>query len=590
MNIMKLIPQKEYERMKEKNSPISTKRAAQINPNEEKNTCINQLNQTKVEDGGRQTIINTCKKDDDGRDAPDFNTKVDFPDDNTFDNIDRSKPSLESDDDAKSISQIKERDLDDKNTSADEVIANIDNLTGNKLADNLDYEVDSPEIAEGKKTPLPYDMSREGEEGNSPDDKGQDIRDDKTELEKKENDEPNLNNIPNTQDEEKQSAKILPSTTSPNLDEKYEVWKDRNQYNYDSELWQNENDDNKTKQSLTDDPENEKDDIDDEDDREYKNPRNPKLRLSPQRKKPEVIKKRTTPYSRTRKTATGGLKKTRSLVSTYLKPNSKTPVENMSIPSSNHSIEKIANQHIDYSSDNPKSERTKPKSDKGAVKKTSRAKKKTKPDSDSEQMKKKEIELMLQKEIGRLNEDRQNTIQTKGGAKKPTRIIKKKDNMQLDDEQMKKREIELMLKREIDKLSEKEESEIGLNADKLDYTLNNNESDNIKKSSRKRTDKDWLPAKVQGRVALKAKLKTRAQNVRENMRNKELDNRRNIKPSVSVQYDTPEMTDLTRPLKKTNQDEEANKIIEDLLDPKRPKLIPKTPKISNYTIWNQHRK
>ena len=298
MNIMNLIPQKEYDRLKSRNTKLDVNNEKRAPSSKSENTmknstCVNQLNQTKVEDGGRQTIINTCNQNSEPDNKElDVNTVIDFPDDQTFNNINNKSQELNS--------PINEQPLEDddntqkidtKNSLNEDInTESSDNLTGDRLPDNLDFLENIPDrISEDEEEP--DKKEKEKEKDLLPYDTGQsDIRYDK--IEQKTNDDnQNLNDdLQKSEENNAQSSDILPPASSSNLDDKYELWKDRNQYNYDSEIWQddtNTDNNNDIKDDTKDLPNNNQDDDDvvTSGNKQYKNPRNPNLKLAQQKKK-----------------------------------------------------------------------------------------------------------------------------------------------------------------------------------------------------------------------------------------------------------------------------------------------------------------
>ena len=583
MNIMNLIPQKEYERLKNKNQPkqpdskLSNRSENIINSTGRmQNACISQLNQTKVEHGGKQTIINNCKQnenDDDDDGASNIDTKIKFPEDDTFDNIGSDKVDIgkqtskdESinnsgddqitdtahsnlndnarDSNANNMDSEREDDVISSNIENDVISSNIgndiDNLTGDKLPDNLDYNGEnlSPITETEENTPaLGIGAQKSGSDQpnddnieKAPVEDGSEELNKELELTSSEGDSRVANN-----DDATIQDKMLPPASSSSLDDKYEIWRDRNQYKADSEIWQNDDE----SEEGSDSDSNGKTDVITRT-APYRYARNPYFKMKSKSKKPSVvITRRSTPYSKMRTATTGGFKKTNTIVSAHSKDNFRTPIQTISIPSHDHTMEKTVNDHIGYSGNDANQVKIQGQTrSKKFVKKRKKITAVTPAAAESEN--KREIEEMLQKEIEAARRDIEETT--------------------LDEE---------------DVTNQKE-----------------------KKASRKRTVNDWLPAKVQGRVSVKEKLKTRSQNFREKMRDDQLDKRRNSKVKVSTQYDNiPAIADIEslsrkRGAKFSKQvgENAANKIIDDLLDPKRPKLRPQTPRISNYTIWNQQRK
>jgi len=72
---------------------------------------VNQLNQTKIEDGGKQTIINTCKPT--SSDDTDQNSDISFPSDSAFNNITSSESNPEI---GKDQSENQNKESNDKDT------------------------------------------------------------------------------------------------------------------------------------------------------------------------------------------------------------------------------------------------------------------------------------------------------------------------------------------------------------------------------------------------------------------------------------------------------------------------------------------
>ena len=571
MNIMNLIPQSEYEKLKNlKEKKIfsnteSKKNNIQnydsTNKNKDNSYNINQLNQTKVEDGGKQTIINTCGKQD--LTQSDIDSQIEFPKNETFNSIDGIDNNSYNDSlidynyDEKKEENINELDTPPNNSKSQE-----DSFI-NTNAYNEKEQIDSPAITiasdedDGQiepeqpinkqsedlsidnldKTPDNFDIQITDGNLTSPlESKKTSIDDvDKliTSLSKPEVDK-------NAREDDTEESQ-LPSPTSVNPDDKYKLWKSRTKFASDPNLWElNKNSipkEDKSKNignsnvsfkvpSRTKQLSNERKkpyikrqtnkkplpiDTSGKSVTNYNNPINPDLAITTEnstnyKNKSRMQKKRQTPYSKSKTASAGGFKKNNILVATTSKSNKNIPIETITIESSDQESENKVNK---------------------------------------------------------------NTTSEVNVIEPGKDMVKKGASNNL-------------------KTQQKSESDVNTSTIKQDKKV---EMDIPKKQvSRKRTDEDWLAPKDQTRPILKNKIRTRAKTSRDNARENYIAKKRNIVVRSIADEDIPQIANIVKKRLPPQSDTDDNRIIEDLLDPKRPKLASKNSRLKNYAIWNQIRK
>ena len=579
---MKLIPNREYEKLKEVQKKNGSNTIDSNLTDKKHCNTINQLNQTKVEDGGKQTIINNCSQKEGEIDPEDLENIPSFPKNSDFNFINDDKTEFQGETATPSriINQEDKRDSSEReyeeneksdtpedneqenyenndqnnpeesDSNADNLAENVppdsqaDNLVGNTIPDNLDLETDKIESSseEGNMSSNAIAPISSADENMTP----------TSTLDKEKIAQQNPQFEGQGEKKETSSTDKQPSRLSTSLDDKYDLWKAQNDFRTDPELWDAEiKEPNEKELSTKKAAKNVQSELS-ENTQPYKNPRNPTLKIRQTKKRLVLQNEKKTPYSKLKKTKSGGLKKSNTLVTTHFKTDSKIPVETVSIPS-NHPIEKTVNEHTQPQKTTTEGEKSPGKSG----------------DIESE------IDMLLKNDV----------LEKKNKVKKDGKVSKKQTNKIKENKIM--AEVESILKQ--NKSREKAPQKA---------------AEEKKKASRKRTEDDWLPAKQQGRQELKSKLKTRSQKQREKMRQEKLDDKRMMKLGVQYQSDgeieqiadikkrpynnkakarsTDAAQDSTKN-KKEAEEADSNTIIDDLLDPKRPKM-------TNYTIWNQYRK
>ena len=360
MNIMTLIPQSEYKRLVENKSDkimgsaqskiqkiYSKDPDTNIKNDASNNTrpCsnVNQLNQTKIEDGGKQTIINTCKPT--SSDDTDQNSDISFPSDSAFNNISSSESNPEID---KDQSENQNKESNDKDTIENQNEENQETTEGYNEPNNNQQNISQNEGSINNQDIINIPNGAEPEENNKdinsrPEENNRDmdnlvgrmLADNlNTEEEKNINQEIDVNennnleetnsDIPapsNIEDTQKTLVK-LPSSLSLNHDDKYKLWQEQKKYTMDPELWDNiktldapgDAKDQNQETNIVVDSQN--DNINDNADPtgknipSFNNPINPLLKIQSRKyKKDKSIKKVVTPYSKTKSTASGTFKK-----------------------------------------------------------------------------------------------------------------------------------------------------------------------------------------------------------------------------------------------------------------------------------------